>query len=342
MAFDVGIHVWFDRPDEADWAGLALECLRAGLSPISAVSRPDFDVRLRLCRRSENYVVWEATIRSADAFRMAAADFPAVARDSLFQADLAFPCALYSAGQRQIEEAVHPLSIRLAGPEFDVDGYEHKRNGLVRFSFSNVKVFGVPSELVGDTRAAVATGEQDRYLRMISRISRNYDVVLDVARRTVEHLDPGHLLICTELEVHPLTAHGLYHRRIDDFLEDLGWIADLHEEGGLYLCSGCGYHLMPPRRESGDYGYLRAQQGSTADLLSKLEPRLRRWKSSAGRSRLSADDIRIALGSGPARTVEAMRGSILVSADDAPFKYLEAPFFDLFDLASAAADAHVH
>ncbi|MFN0166382.1 MAG: hypothetical protein ACKV22_08115 [Bryobacteraceae bacterium] len=344
MAFDVGIHLWFDQPNEEGWARLFRECLRASLGPTPPATPllPNINVGLRLCRRSENSVVSAWTIPSADVPQIADADLPSVRRDSLLQADLGFPCVLYSAQQQQLEETVHPLSIRLAGPEFDVDGYEYKRNGLVRFSFSNIKVFGVPPELVEHTRAAVPAGQQDRYLRMISRISRNYDVVLDVARKVIERLDPSHLLICTELEVHPLTAHALYHRQIEDFLGDLNWIADLHERGGLYLCSEQSGHLMPPRRESGDYGYLRVQRGSVADVVSRLEHRLQQRRARGGLNELSGDDVRLALSSGAGRTVEAMRDSIIVCAEDGPFAYVEDPLFDLFDLANSTTNTQVH
>jgi len=344
MGFDVGLHLWFGQNDTKLWPALFRECVSVILeSDVMGFQLPSSTViKLKICERGENNILTELKFFAHEFSGAWRAPNNFVARDYLLHADLAFPCILYEPSAQQLEETAHPLWIRLTGPEFGPDGYEYKRNGLIRFTFSNLKVFGIPSELIERTRVAAATGEQDRFMHMISRIARNSELLLDVAAQIILRLNPEHLMICTELEVHPFTAHALYHRNLRDFLSDLNWVAILHDRGGLYLCAEESVHLMAARRQSRDYGYRRDERGATADFIDKLESYLSRLSLKWNPDRVSDDEIRSALSSRSEREVHSLRNSIMLCSTDGPFAYLEDPLFDLFDVAIAASNARVH
>jgi len=341
MSFDVGVHLWFDQGIE-DWPLIFLECIDVALEPVSEtlVLPTDSHITVQSCRRSENNIIWRETLYSRDRKRLK--KIPFQKGDCLLMANLAFPCRLYFAKDRTIRQTIRPLTIRLAGPDFDPNGYEYKRNGLIRISYSNVNVFGVPIELVDQAKNAVASGLQDQYLQMISEVDRNFDVVRILSSRLIERLDPTHLIICTEWEVHPLTAHGLYHRNIADFGDDIHWITRLQREGGLYLFAGDSSKFMAARGISRDYGYLRSQQSTSEDLISKLELQMDRVGRVQNRVALSGDEIRLALNSSVSVEKIESRHSLAVWARESPYAYLAEPFFHLFDLIASKRDASVN
>lgn len=113
-------------------------------------------------------------------------------------------------------------------------------------------------------------------------IHHNLDTAVHgLVARIVEALSPRHIVICTNTEVHPLTAHGIYHASERDLFEDLRWISRLHEEGGLHLVGSLpGPRWQPPRKLTHDYGYVRRKGRDTKPFLGDLQAMVDRIRAS--------------------------------------------------------------
>ncbi len=219
------------------------------------------------------------------------------------------------------------------GSKYGWQGLYFNSFGPVRLDWYATKNFGVPIEVV---EAAKHPDRAHRnFIAMIEALRRNYSGPLQMARELIELFNPRHLVIYSDLDLHPLTAHTIYHREIDDFARDLDAIVALHEKGGLYFTtvSPDDPAFVQPRRVTANYGYLRSELGP--DWVEEITTRidLAAAQHRAG-VELPPDEIRQLLTDTPGATTELLGNGALVTATDAPFDYVEEPFLRLFALAS--------
>lgn len=225
----------------------------------------------------------------------------------------------YDQEKDEIYTSAGPLDVAHYGPEYCLGGSYYKTRGPFQLSFSNAAVF------MAD--------------RAVESLRDNYnEVVTDLAKRIIAETDPIHLVVCTESEVHPLTAHSIYHRHWQDFFSDLIKIAQLHEQGGVYFSelTEDDPAFVPARKSTMDYGYLRGRFGdnSAAAFVMQLQPLVDKLLQNDGElpnSRSSLDkyfaDLKFT-------TAEKLNKSYLLTALGSPFSYLEEPYFKLFSLVA--------
>lgn len=238
----------------------------------------------------------------------------------------------YDETQDSLLRVERPLDINLYGS----NGYYYKRYGPVRISFYNIESFRIPHTLI-DVIQKAQTQRKDatKWLRMIVQLSQNYSVVRDYVRRIIADNLLDHLVICTESEVHPLTAHGIYHRNPQDFLKDLSKIAELHEHGGLYFCdvNSNDMAFIAARKSTLDYGYLRSNSGnrSNIQLAEKIGQMADVIMQTADRVQPTREQMEECFTLMIDTDIEEINGGYLLQAKDAPFNYLEEPYFILYD-----------
>lgn len=242
-----------------------------------------------------------------------------------------------SVGYDDVSQALVQSKRRLVakrfGPKYGWQGLYFKSFGAVRLDWYSIKNFGVPIEVVEAARQP--SRADTNFMQMIPILRQNYSGPLQVARELIAAFKPRHLVIYSDLDLNPLTAHTIYHREIEDFARDLDAIVALHEHGGLYFTSVQPDHpaFVPPRRLTASYGYLRSELG--ADWVDEITTRI---DTAAAQHSLGVDlppdEIRQALTDTPGTTTELLGNGALVTATDAPFDYVEEPFFRLFALAA--------
>lgn len=250
----------------------------------------------------------------------------------------AFDCFRFENEKKQLEPWIKPLTINYYGSEHGWKGLEYKSYGPVRLDFSNTKAFRVAQTLIDHVKViAESGGDTTKGLKMIAKLGRNFEAVSGLAKRVISKLNPLHLLVCTDLEVHPLTAHAIYHRNWQDYLEDLKKIARLHEHGGVYFYDVTLDEpaFSNPRKSPPDYGYLRGQygDGTEEDFVEQLQPMVNAILLNPERVRISRDQIEECFFSLGFTEVEKLNDSYYLSAIDAPFAYLEEPYFRLYESA---------
>jgi hypothetical protein len=254
-----------------------------------------------------------------------------------FQIDSAFDCKLYNDELDALEETVHPLTIDFVGPGYGWQGHDFKFYGPIKIVFSNTKVFQVPSSLPEIIRSKARRREDTtKWLKIIADISHNFDSVKGLAERVILHLNPEHLLVCTDSEVHPLTCHAIYHRNLQDYVWDLKKIAYLHEYGGVYFCD-----VKPDepayrdaRKQAPSYGYLRDRYASQTDteLVRRLQPFVSQVLADPSILRLTDSQIRSCFQGLTSTTAESFHDSYYLSVTDPPFAYLEEPYMKLYEM----------
>lgn len=226
----------------------------------------------------------------------------------------AFDCVRFDPLYRATRARVQPVTIHFFGSTYGWQGLEFKSYGPIRIDFSNTKAFEIPSELVEFVRsAAVGAGDTFAALNMIAELSRNFNSVSGLAERMIASLDPEHLLICTDLEVHPLTSHAIYHNNWRDFIHDLSRILRLHSTGGVYLrlLHADDPAFVGPRKNRQAYGYLRDEygDGSCGALARRLDEFDSDLRSGTPRFHLSRENIEKCFEMLSATYVEPVGGS---------------------------------
>lgn len=331
MSFDLGIHAWYESaPDQ-----------RPALFAKVAASIPGpITGRLRVADADPSEIVLDVTLQQDDEESIESALKPFVGEHFAYEFERTFECSVLSRSLDSTMQEARPLTVHLCGSRYGVDGYYYKRNGLLRLSFSNVGVFGVPSRLIERVQMLPpGSAEQMQALKAIARISHNIDLIHEVASAIICRTDPIHLMVCTEWEVHPLTAHAVYHRDLAEFSADLFRIAQLHEQGGLYLQAPKETQkYSEPRRTSQDYGYLR-NPASRAQLATRIET----YAKTAGACRETLPDqhIKEALLTSPGTDVRELLLSLYVATDQGACGYLEHQFLDLATLCPASSSGYV-
>jgi hypothetical protein len=229
-----------------------------------------------------------------------------------------------------------PLDINLYGSKYVQRGYYYKRYGPLRIAFYNVQSFRIPQTLIGAIHRAQAHGiDATKWLRMIPKLSQNYSVVKAITQAIIAHNPLDHVVVCTESEIHPLTAHGIYHRYPQDFFKDLYKIARLHEYGGLYFCdvSSNDPAFIAARKSTLNYGYLRGNFGDRSNhlLAEKIQQMVNVIMKAADEIQPTRGQLEECFTSMVDTDVEEINGGYLLSAGEAPFAYLEEPYFMLYD-----------
>lgn len=325
MSYDLGIHVWYDS--EIDH--------RPSLFAKAAVSVPGLTAgRLTVADTDPSEIVLDLQLQASDEQTIEEALRPFLGEKFAYQFERTFECRVEAETTDGTAMESRPLSVHLCGSGYGVDGYYQKRNGLIRLSFSNVRVFWIPQKLLERARKLPpGSSEQTQALRAIGMISHNIDVVHSTAEAIILGTDPTHLMVCTEWEVHPLTAHAMYHRDLTDFGRDLCRIVSMSEQGGLYLQppEETGKYA-DPRKGTLEYGYLR-NTAASAELAARIE-------TSKGKvvnaSLLPEDRVKEVLMTAPGIESRELRQSLYIAAGEGTCSYLEGPFFDL---ATAVPDA---
>lgn len=337
MSDDVNIHLWLEPQSKYD----ALEMFGGVLACVAVPEHPDDGRQLTRFENIKVYdasfskVVWNEAIATNDTSKVLAKLKQYFGPRVHCEIASAFDCFHFGDEKKQIEPWLKPLAINYYGSEYGWEGLEHKSYGSVQIAFSNTKAFRVPPTLIDHVKEIIERGgDASEGLRMIAKLGRNFEAVSSLAKRIINKLNPLHLLVSTELEVHPLTAHAIYHRNWQDYLEDLKKIARLHERGGVYFCDVTpdepafrGARKSPP-----DYGYLRGQYGDQTELnfIEALQPMVNTILQNPKSVQLSKKQFEECLYSSVSTEVEKLNDSYYLSVIDPPFAYLAEPYFELY------------
>jgi hypothetical protein len=337
MSFSIGVHLWWDENQGGHFEHLrgVLNCIPLPRSyrefDGSEVTPTRFNrVRVYAPYFDERLDQYLQTNDSRELLRLVE-NYPS--ESSRFLIDGAFNFLEYDPRTEELFTSAGPLGVEFFGPLQGVTKDYYERYGLVEVSFLGLSPFQIDPSLLNDrnTHPSHGTGKNDELIR---KLQANYDeAVLNLSREIIKATDPKHLLICTEREVHPLTAHGIYHRESNDFITDLEKIASLHEFGGVYFCKANSDDIsLPPRKSSLDYGYLRGPFGTrTASLFArKLQPIVDAVLNGSCSTKITRNELENVLYGSQTTTTFSMLDSYLLTAQNSPFAYIEEPYFKLF------------
>jgi hypothetical protein len=337
MSFVVDVCVWLGDDNQID------QISRFGhlLESVPIPKHREYDgsevkrfTRLRVYAGQSSNVVLDEYVNTNDVSPVLEILKPYTEKTVRYEVDSVFDYLRYSDSINQVEPTVGPLKIDFYGSQYEWEGHYYKRFGPMRLSFFNTKVFRVPEVLINQVRkAASERADCAAALQMISKLSHNFDIVEDLTKELIRKLDPLHILICTEAEIHPLTAHAIYHQNWEDYLGDLTKIAKLHECGGNYFCEVNSDEpaFAEPRKSSPNYGYIRRWNDTEEELVERLQPMIDAILESPERIQ-SAPRIQIeeCFDSLEDTEIEKINNSYYISSEDGPFGYLEEPYFMLY------------
>jgi hypothetical protein len=329
VSFSVGIHLLWDH-SELDIRDTWRRVLRCVPEPIEYL---DFDGGPHLPKKFLREQVFDRCQREIYNQSVNSDDYEDVIAllddyalpDVRHNVDSVFNFLDYEADKGGLFVSVGPMDFSFFGPQYCRGGFHRKTRGDLEISFSNLGSFLVDSALPPT---------------IVEKLRGNYEMaVVSLAKTLVAETDPAHLVVCTESEVEPLTAHSIYHRDWREFFVDLEKIARLHEFGGGYF-----FDIPPddpaftvfnkPRKVSLDYGYLRTQYGDdlALELAGRLQPYVDRLLKS-GRSLEEGSELLLAktFEGLQSTKVERLKDSYLLTAHNSPFAYLEEPYFKLFE-----------
>jgi hypothetical protein len=340
MSYDVTVHIWLGEASDDE----VFAARKQILQDIAIPTHPGGDgsnvprfMRLKIRDTAYSEVILDHAIRSNEIEPVLKEIKNYKGNAFAFQIDSVFDCKLYDDGLDIFEETIHPLTINFFGHEYEWQGHDFKFYGPIRIDFSNTKVFQVPPSLPEIIREKARRREDTtRWLKIIAGISHNFDIVKDLAERVILHINPEHLLVCTDSEVHPLTCHAIYHRNLQDYVWDLKKIAYLHEYGGVYFCD-----VKPDepayqgaRKQAPNYGYLRDRYASQTDaeLVRRLQPLVSQVLADPSILRLTGSQISSCFQGLTSTIAEPFHNSYYLSVTDPPFAYLEEPYMKLYEM----------
>lgn len=342
MSIDVNIHLWFGNIGQYE----PLDVFRWVLDCVAVSQNLDIDGKpparfgqLKVCDTTHSEMVIDRLLNTSDVAKVLEELKSFVGPKFHYEIWSAFDHLRYNDDTDSLEPWLHPLTINYFGPEYEWQGHDFKRYGPVRIDFSNTKVFQIPRILIDRTRETARKGKNaTRGLQMIAKLSHNFDTVSELARKLILKLNPRHLLVCTDLEVHPLTSHSIYHSDWQDYCEDLRKIARLHEYGGVYFCEVAPDEpaFIEPRKLPPDYGYLRGRFGdqTETEFVHSLQPYVDQILAAPRLGNLSNAQIQECFQALGSTMVEAFHDSYYLSITDPPFAYLEEPYLKLYEIAS--------
>lgn len=340
MSIDVNIHIWpgdIGQYEPLDFFGRVLDCVAKPQNLDIDGAPPARFGRLKVCDTTSSEAVIDCSLNTDDVDKVLEELKSFLGPKFHYEVWSAFDHLRYDNDTNNIEPWLHPLTINYFGPEYEWQGHDFKRYGPIRIDFSNTKVFQIPLTLIDRTReTASKRRDVTRNLQMITKLGRNFDTVSELAKRLILKLNPKHLLVCTELEVHPLTSHSIFHRDWQDYCEDLRKIAWLHEYGGVYFCEVAPDQpaFIEPRKSPPDYGYLRRLSGdqTEAEFVYRLQPYVNQILAAPRSANLSNAQIKECFQALGSTMVEAFHDSYCLSVTDPPFAYLEEPYMKLYEV----------
>lgn len=346
MSDDVNVHIW-QEPNSAleglELFGRVLECVAIPRHLDNGRLFTRFE-HIKVYDRSFTNTVLDEAIQTNDMAEVLSRLEAYTGSTIHCEVSSVFDCFRFDQTRKQLDPGLKPLTINYYSSGYGWNGLEFKSYGFARLDFSNTKAFRIPQVLVQNVRDVSENGgDPTEALRIIGQLGRNYDVVSDVAKRVIVNLDPTHLLICTDLEVHPLTSHAMYHRDWKDYARDLTKIARLHEFGGLYFCE-----IRPddpafrgPRKSPPDYGYLRGHYGAGIEnsFVKTLQPMVNAILRDPKRLQLSRDQLEESFRYFNDTQVQQLNNSYYLSVIGAPFAYLEEPYFNFWDQLDRSGDS---
>jgi hypothetical protein len=306
LSFSIGIHLWWppERGEQFQKLGRVLECI-----PLP-VKYLELDGSEAVPKRFNRVVVFEecfATVfdRTMETDRVA--DVLTLLEryqrpDVSFVVGSVFNFLDRDQDKDETYTSAGPLDVNYYGVEYCLGGSYYKSRGPVQLTFSDTAAF-----------------------------ANNYDAVLmELAKKIIAATDPVHLVVCTEAEVHPLTAHSIYHRNWSDYFNDLVRIARLHERGGVYFSelSETDPAFAAPRKATMDYGYLRGRFGDNS--VAAFVAQLQRLLQGDGRVMKSKSVLDECFADLKHTMAERLNDSYLLTALGSPSSYLEEPYFKLF------------
>lgn len=306
MSIEVYLSLWLGPEGERDHAAV----IGAALRSVVALNAPGDDPlfhRVNVAGVDTSMVRVEEKLETSDPADVLALIGPHLDATARVQVEASYDVIETSGVVKRLLEIQH------YGPEHGWKGHARKSFGNLRCSFFTTRSF------------------EDR---------RNFQWPLELARMLIRELDPLHLMVYTDLEVNPLTAHALYHRDVLDFARDINELARLHDRGGAYLQETEPGHFShrTPWESAGDYGIYR--RDGEPELIAAFERRLRPLldlgRTRALAAQLGAAEILEALSTLRETRVERIGPGLLLSAEDAPFQYLEEPFIRLQEAAAGA------
>lgn len=339
MSSDVNIHLWLGHEVRAP----SLKTLESVLQSIPVPQHVDFSGkpfkrfdRISIFDTSFSRLVLDKEINTNDISVVLAECRPFIGSKFHYEINSAFDCLLYNDNDKSLEETIHPLTINFYGSDYGWRGLECKSYGPIRLDFSNTKTFQVPQSLVDQIKSvANQRNVANRWLQMLPQINRNFEAVSNLAKQLILALNPVHMLICSDLEVHPLTSHAIYHKDVQDYVRDLERIARLHEYGGVYFCGVTPDDpaFIPARKHPPSYGYLRDRYSAGTDeqFTEMLQPMVDTILANPEYLRLTRGDIVNCFESLISTEVHKLNDSYYLSVPDVPFAYLEEPYFRLYE-----------
>jgi hypothetical protein len=168
---------------------------------------------------------------------------------------------------------------------------------------------------------------------VISQLRQNFEAVNGLALRLIKSLNPKHVLVCTEAEVHPLTAHAIYHRDWRDYLRDYSKIVSLHERGGTYFCSVEPDEpaFVEPCRVSHDYGHLRHYSLTQEEFVERVEALVSDVIADQGKVEATSREVfeNWSLRFDDTEVLQ-INDSYYLYAGEGPFAYLDEAYFEIW------------
>ena len=335
MSFALDIHLWpsSDEGREIDTFRSILDCIPA---PDDASNPESLSRRYhRIVIDSHSSKIVDEELKSANV-----EDFSEIlerhwSNGVHINVEASYNCLEYDDVYDRLSSVARPLDIHFYGNEY-VSGSYYKRYGPVRIAFFNTNSFLIPQSLINKVQKAQAQRQDAvKWLIMIAQMSQNFSTVKHLARNIISRINPDHLVICTESEVHPLTSHGIYHRIWPEFFKDLLKIATLHEYGGVYFCDARSGDpaFIAPRKFSLDYGYMRGNFGDRSNNLfaEKVQLMADVILQNPDAIRPTKDLLEECFILMCNTDVEEINDSYLLFVKEAPFAYLEEPYFKLYD-----------
>lgn len=339
MSTDVNIHLWFENIEQyeiSELFGQVLDCIPIPKNLDKGRSYTRF-LDLKICEIDSSEIIVNCRTDTNDVADILEYIKRFTEPHIHYEVNTVYDHLSYDKDTNDLKPSLRPLIINYDGPEFGWQGHNFKRYGPVRIDFSQKMAFSIPSLLTNRVEETVRKGGDATHdLWMIDQLSRNFDLVRGLAKRLILRTNPKHLIVCTDVEVHPLTSHLIYHRDLQDYCEDLRKIARLHEYGGVYFCE-----VMPdepayiePRKSPPDYGYLRGPYVSNTEeeFVRMLQPYVDQILAAPDLPNLSNAQIRECFESLEVTVAEAFQDSYLLSVNEPPFSYIEEPYLKLYDL----------
>lgn len=313
MSIEVYLSVWPRPEQERDYAAVVTAALRAVEAVHAPGDEPIFR-RVRVTGKDSSDVRLERDVESLPAGEVVSLIAPHLDETSAVRIDCAWDAVESDGGREEIVK--RPLTINHYSAGNGFKGHTAKSYGSLRIDFYTTKSF---------------------------RLRKNFERPLAIARALIGALDPLHVMIYSDLEVNPLTAHALYHRDLADFAGDIREFARLHDAGGAYRAENepGQMFLRAPWTMPADYGMYRRDEGQAyLDAFKRrIAPLLALGRGGDAATNLPPGVIATTFDELQTTRAERIGRGLLLTAADSPFAYLEEPFVRLQEAAAGASQS---